>query len=317
MQTLRSTHEFPWRGGLLPPPGRVENASGRSITFYGLVGPEIQSWSKRHGFTFLELLVVGAVLFFLATLSLTCLTNTNPASKITQCQGNVKRLLVAWSMYAQDNEDRLVLSSQTGSHVGWVSGWLDWTTSSDNTNRAMLLDRKYALMGPYLVAPADQFKCPADHYVSLAQRQRGWTERARSYSISLGLGGTNSSTFPVLPPPYRYISKLGEFHYPGTAETWVFVEEHPDSINDSSFSLPDQTELWDVPAAHHSGAASFSFADGHAELHRWTACLASPQIRQAYAGTKGYLNGSISGQARDADIQWLSFHSQRLSTNSY
>ena len=55
--------------------------------------------------------------------------------------------------------------------------------------------------------------------------------------------------------------------------TWVFNDEHPDSINDG-FECPPTTEgesnVWsDVPASYHNGACGFAFADGHSEIHHW------------------------------------------------
>jgi len=56
------------------------------------------------------------------------------------------------------------------------------------------------------------------------------------------------------------------------ARIWVTVDEHPDSINDGYFltSVDPSWQYWiDLPASYHSGAAGFSFADGHSEIHRW------------------------------------------------
>ena len=56
---------------------------------------------------------------------------------------------------------------------------------------------------------------------------------------------------------------------------FIFLDEHPDSINDGYFlnkwppKNSDDREWIDLPASYHNGAASFSFADGHSETHRW------------------------------------------------
>jgi prepilin-type processing-associated H-X9-DG protein len=64
---------------------------------------------------------------------------------------------------------------------------------------------------------------------------------------------------------------MGDFRM--ASQTWVFLEEHPDSINDGWFLVTDDdadTTTWgDFPASYHNGAANFAFADGHAETHRW------------------------------------------------
>jgi len=51
----------------------------------------------------------------------------------------------------------------------------------------------------------------------------------------------------------------------------VFLDEHPDSIDDGYFlNRESSTPAWiDLPASYHDGGASFSFADGHSDRHRW------------------------------------------------
>ncbi len=57
----------------------------------------------------------------------------------------------------------------------------------------------------------------------------------------------------------------------------MFLDEHPDSIDDGYFldqdNLPangGNTDSWiGLPASYHNRSTAFSFADGHASLHRW------------------------------------------------
>ena len=52
--------------------------------------------------------------------------------------------------------------------------------------------------------------------------------------------------------------------------TWLTVDEHPDSINDGFFIVGVNAGQWgDLPASYHNQACGFSFADGHAEIHKW------------------------------------------------
>jgi prepilin-type processing-associated H-X9-DG protein len=69
-------------------------------------------------------------------------------------------------------------------------------------------------------------------------------------------------------PTYMTISSI---RYPST--TFVFLDEREDSINDGTFfTRVDQPGyLEDVPASYHGGSSGFSFADGHSEMHKWTA----------------------------------------------
>ena len=79
-------------------------------------------------------------------------------------------------------------------------------------------------------------KCPADRFTSAAQKKKGWTERVRSVSGNIGIGDGNAETGPW-DMIYKHIKKTGDFVFPGPTETWVYLDEHPDSINDAGFLI--------------------------------------------------------------------------------
>jgi len=62
---------------------------------------------------------------------------------------------------------------------------------------------------------------------------------------------------------------------------WVFVDEHPDSINDGWL-----TGRWpgggggDLAASYHAGACGIGFADGHGEVHKWKDKGALPPVKK-------------------------------------
>src|SRR5207247_6548351 len=65
--------------------------------------------------------------------------------------------------------------------------------------------------------------------------------------------------------------KYSEIIRPSPTEAFVFLDEHPDSIDDGYFLVfLDRRQLWgNMPANYHNGACGFSFADGHAEIRKW------------------------------------------------
>ena len=88
------------------------------------------------------------------------------------------------------------------------------------------------------------------------------------------------------------------------ADTWVFVDEHPDSINDGFFCTDMKPApnlagavLPDGPASYHNGACGFAFADGHSEIKKWI----DPQTRIPVKRS-GFNAGN---QSNNKDIQWL------------
>ncbi len=223
----------------------------------------------------MELLVVLVVLALGAMLLVPALARTQPDSRAARCLNNHGQLARAWLMYAGDNNERLATSwygTASQPQPRWASGWLDWTASPDNTNTILLTDPRYSVLARYCGKDARLFKCPADQYLSSAQRARGWKERVRSISQNPYAATSNVETGPY-DPTYAHVTKLTELLNPKPAETWVSMDEHPDSINDGVLFAPNGTQWIDRPANYHDGGAGVAFADGHVEMHRWQGSL--------------------------------------------
>jgi len=57
---------------------------------------------------------------------------------------------------------------------------------------------------------------------------------------------------------------------PNPSKSWVFVDEHPDSILTGLFTVRMKQHSWEhLPASYHNGACGFTFADGHSEIKKW------------------------------------------------
>ena len=117
---------------------------------------------------------------------------------------------------------------------------------------------------------------------------------------------TGSNTGNSRQTAWRTYGTTASMTIPGTSMLFVFVDEHPNSINDGQFAVEMQTtgafaQIIDWPASYHNRAAGFSFADGHAEIHRWR----GTKILSGGAG-----NGASGASAQDsaADIAWLQAH---------
>jgi prepilin-type processing-associated H-X9-DG protein len=235
----------------------------------------------------IELLVVVAIIGVLASLLLPALARSKLRAQAMVCLNTKKQMLFAWTMYSGDNSSRLAYNLQVDPTHGssgssflaapaapnWVNNVMNWNStgpdSTDNTNLDFV-NTPNSLLAPYVSYSAAMYHCPADHALSQVQRDAGWTYRVRSVSMNAMVGdpgallqqGANLNNT-------NYQQYLKESDIPDPSYLFVFLDEHPDSINDGYFLITDNDAWNDLPASYHNGGGSFSFADGHAVIHHW------------------------------------------------
>jgi len=261
------------------------------------ITPHQRRTAGHSGFTLIELLVVIAIIAILAAMLLPALSKAKAKAQGIQCMSNNKQFAIAWTIYASDNNELLVPNPGDGYSIPWpvppnpATAWAAGNMGNvlDATAQQGKDKIQNELLFPYVKSLA-LYKCPGNQKnmfrgVSM-NAYVGWNSR----------GGGGYSTF----------LKTAQLRHPESL--FVCIDEDDTTINDAFFAnvaapLATANKLNDAPATYHGGSGGISFADGHAELHKWKGF--NPTLAQAAAAAIGSGGLTLTDPTAIADLQYL------------
>jgi prepilin-type N-terminal cleavage/methylation domain-containing protein len=240
----------------------------------------------RRAFTLIELLVVIAIIAILAAMLLPALAKAKQKASLASCLSSEKQLALAWTMYCDDCNDRVIsFDTQTsGAHpdIPWRYEWdhlpnpFTPPAGSLQLQRTAQILEGYKQGGLYKYAPnGGILHCPGDsrYKLQLASLTVNGPFSFSSVSGVEELNGQKATTSPSADA--THVFKRTQLLHPSDRILWM-EENDSRGENERSWEMNGGTTpsfsdaaFIDSPAAFHGTSSSFNFADGHATSRKW------------------------------------------------
>jgi len=219
---------------------------------------------KTRAFTLIELLVVIAIIAILMAILMPSLRIAREQARSINCRSNVRTLTLAWIMYKDDNDAKLV-GGQTPGGTYDKKTIAPWVVMPSNTGNASVEEKKEyikkGLLWPY-VKDIGVYRCPSDKRKNIPYHKYAY----RTYSITGGMSGVaHSGGWEILP-----CVKYTDIKQPSAK--WVFLAEcDTRGYNMNSWVIYPKRKQWVDPFGiwHRSNTSTVGYADGRVGMQQW------------------------------------------------
>jgi prepilin-type N-terminal cleavage/methylation domain-containing protein len=232
-----------------------------------------QPTGKKAGFTLVELLVVIAIIALLMAILIPALNRAREQGKRVVCLSNLRQLMLAWILYADDNDD-LIINGDTEEYTYMYAAGRAFNDSHYREPPWVKKDwgnpmppepvRIQAILDGALFEYAktlDLYQCPTAMRV---QRGTGPAQKEwRLYGIvdSMNCKGWDST---------RVMLKRKN-QIENAAARFVFLDDGGtgSAALGGWTTYADRDQWWDPPPIRHGDGTTFSYADGGAAYRKW------------------------------------------------
>jgi prepilin-type N-terminal cleavage/methylation domain-containing protein len=260
---------------------------------------------KRRGFTLVELLVVIAIIALLMAILMPALNRARELGRRTVCLGNLKQLVFAWVMYADQNsgdivngmagKDRVDTSTTPATILenAWV-GIIDpsWSKKQQESGSNVDEGLKNGALWEYAKNPK-VFRCPA-----------GKVNHSVTYQIVDSMNGDpwcgqTGSGQPITVQQQVWASNRGDLSKMGDKIVFIDIGE----VKGNSYHVSYTQPQWlDMPPVRHRDGATVGFADAHSIYWKWNDYTA-----ELARGNPDFPNPPTAGGEGVRDLQKMQF----------